>query len=222
MPTKKIKADTEALAYTRPSFPLYCDRLRKSHPEIASIHNRGGYPPYWKRANNFESLCKTIIEQQVSLVSARSSYLRLRSYAEGMLPARLATMTRDEFRACGITKQKATYLQLLAQHLIQHPDFFHQLKQESHADVFSQLTALKGIGPWTAGVYMLVALNRLDVFPEQDVALLNSIGYELFDGRRPNQKEAQQVMQQYAPLRSIASCYFYQAYILKKKIHFVP
>ena len=196
--------------------------MRHAHGFIDSLHAQYGYPPYWKRENNFESLCKTIIEQQVSLASAKSSYERLKAYCGRIEPSSLTKLNEDEFRSNGITKQKGRYLKLLSGTLIQDPDFFQQLERLNHHEAKEKLISLKGIGHWTANVYLLVALNRIDLYPDFDVALINSIAFEAFNGQKIDNHTAKNFIGQFAPLQSIACCYFYHAYIQRKKIVFVP
>jgi 3-methyladenine DNA glycosylase/8-oxoguanine DNA glycosylase len=85
-----------------------------------------------------------------------------------------------------------------------------------------KLISLKGIGHWTANVYMLVALNRIDIYPDFDVALINSIAHEIFDGNKIDNETAKEFITQFSPLQSIACLYFYHAYIVRKGIQFVP
>jgi DNA-3-methyladenine glycosylase II len=200
----------------------FCDEVRKINPSIQRIHDQHGYPPYWKRPNSFESLCKTIIEQQVSLSSATASFNRLKNYCGDITPSNVVKIEVETFRANGITKQKARYLNLLSQTLIDEPDFFEQLEKLDNDRAKTKLISLKGIGHWTANVYMLVALNRLDIYPDFDVALINSIAYEIFDGEKIDNEVAKNFILQFAPYRSMATCYFYHAYINRKQIQFIP
>ncbi len=208
--------------YSRNTFKKHCDTLRKKHDIIAQLHLRYGYPPFWKRENCFESLCKTIIEQQVSLASAKSSYERLKTYCEGITPSKLAVLSVDEYRNCGITKQKARYLTLLAERLLQEPDFFASLEKLDNQFAKNKLISLKGIGHWTANVYILIALNRIDIYPDFDVALINSIAYEVFEGSKISNEKAKEYITQFSPMQSIPCLYFYHAYIVRRKVKFVP
>ena len=158
--------------------------MRNEHKCISKIHNLYGYPPYWKRVNCFESLCKTIIEQQVSLASAKSSFERLKKVYQFIEPHLLAGLSQDNFRECGITKQKANYIKLLSERLLLEPDFFNSLEKLDSDSTKEKLISLKGIGHWTANVYLLVALNRRNIYPDFDVALINSIAYEEFGGKK--------------------------------------
>lgn len=208
--------------FSKNTLKKYCDELRNQHAVIHALHQQYGYPPYWKRSNEFESLCKTIIEQQVSLASAKSSYDRLKNYCGSVTPQALSVLNEEEFRSNGITRQKARYLKLLAEKLIAEPDFFSSLETLNSEEVKEKLMSLKGIGHWTSNVYILVALNRRNIYPDFDVALINSIAFEAFEGIKIDNETAKQFIRQFEPYQSIACCYYYHAYICRKKIVFVP
>jgi DNA-3-methyladenine glycosylase II len=208
--------------FSKSTYRSHCNKLRKQYHEIDILHIRYGFPPYWKRENNFQSLCRTIIEQQVSLASAKSSFERLKNYCNSIIPAELVKLDEAEFRANGITKQKGKYLKLLSEKLILEPDFFISLEKLDNDSVREKLISLKGIGPWTANVYMLVALNRINIYPDFDVALINSIAHEAFNGEKIGNEIAKEFIAQFAPLQSIASCFYYHAYIKRKGIVFIP
>jgi len=208
--------------YSKNTFKTHCDALQQQHAIISNIHSQFGYPPFWKRANHFESLCKTILEQQVSLASARSSYEKLNQFCETITPIRLSTLTELEYRNCGVTKQKARYLTLLAERVLQQPDFFNSLIKMDNESAKEMLMSLKGIGHWTANVYILIALNRMDIYPDFDVALINSIAYEIFDGKKIDNETAKNYIAQFSPYKSIACLYFYHAYTVRRKVMFIP
>ena len=105
---------------------------------------------------------------------------------------------------------------------MQEPDFFKVLKASTNETAKQKLISLKGIGPWTANVYMLVALNRLNIYPDHDVALMNSISHNAFDGKRIDNGQAKAYITLFDPVQSIACCYFYHDYIVRKKNEFIP
>lgn len=208
------------MTFSKDTFQIHCDTLRRQFPNIERLHQQNGYPPYWKRPNNFESLCKTIIEQQVSLASAHSSYKRLKLYCHRIIPENVVGLSIEEFRLCGITRQKARYLNLLAQKVIEQPLYFKKLSRLNNDEAKLNLMTLKGIGNWTANVYLLVALNRVDIYPDFDVALIKSIAFETFGGIKIDNYIAKNYISKYSGRQSIACCYYYHAYILRKNIKF--
>lgn len=210
------------MTYSSHDFESHCDTLRASHAIIQRLHERDGYPPFWNRGNGFEALAKTIIEQQVSLSSANASVARLRNTLGTINAVTIDEASDEVIKACGITRQKTRYLKLLAETIIAEPDYFDTLAQLEDEAARKKLLSLKGIGLWTANVYMLDALNRINVYPDYDVALIKSIAYEVFDHAPLSNQEASEYILQFAPRQSIACCYFYNAYILRKKAPFIP
>jgi DNA-3-methyladenine glycosylase II len=208
--------------YSASNFKRHCNALRKEHAAIATIHNTYGYPPFWSRGNHFEAMAKTIIEQQVSLASANACVARLREHIPVFTAPDWLKLSDDVVRACGITKQKTHYLRLLAEREIEEPNFFSSLERLSNEAAKEKLMALKGIGHWSANIFLLDALNRVDVYPDFDVALINSVAREAFEGEKINNDQTREYIAQFAPRRSIACLYFYHAYIVRKNISFIP
>ncbi len=208
--------------YSEQNFKRHCNALRKEHAVIAQIHEAHGYPPFWSRGNTFEALAKTIVEQQVSLASANACVARLRQYLPDFTAKAWLNLNDDTIRACGITKQKTNYLRLLAEREIAEPNFFASLEHLSNEAAKEKLMALKGIGHWSANIFLLDALNRVDVYPDFDVALINSVAREAFKGEKINNEQTREYINQFAPRRSIACLYFYHAYIVRKNIQFIP
>lgn len=189
---------------------------------IEQLHQRYGYPPFWKRENNFESMCKTIIEQQVSLASANAVFKRLKESCEKISPEILMNYSKEDFRKHGVTTQKARYISLLAECVLQEPDFFSSLVKLNNEDAKQKLLELKGVGHWTSNVFMVGALNRLDIYPDFDVALIGSIAFESFKNEKIDNETAKIFIAQFAPMQSIACHYFYHAYIQRKGVVFIP
>ncbi len=115
-----------------------------------------------------------------------------------------------------------SYLHLLAQKVIEEPLYFKQLFLLSNDEAKLKLMTLKGIGNWTANVYLLVALNRVDIYPDFDVALIKSIAFETFGGMKIDNYIAKNYISKYSGLQSIACCYYYHAYIIRRNIKFEP
>jgi DNA-3-methyladenine glycosylase II len=135
---------------------------------------------------------------------------------------RYATLQQQQLQQIGITKQKAQYIIGLAIYLQQHKGFLNKIKVATIPDAITMLTAIKGIGYWSANVILLVMYNKLDVYPPNDVALIKGISLASFSNATLNNDEAQAWIQQFSPYQSIAVCYYYWAYICIKGVQFVP
>lgn len=209
--------------YNAKNFSRYCSLLKNKHQDIHELYKKYGTPPYWRRENTFEALCKTIIEQQVSLASANAVFDRLKKSYPIITPETIASLTQEKLYNCGITRQKATYLKCLAQALLLEPTFLTSLYKLNNTDAKNKLMSIKGIGNWTANVYLLDALNRIDIYPDFDVALIQSISFEVFNNKvKLDNDMAKDFISKYAPYRSIACLYYYHAYIIRKGVVFIP
>ncbi|WDF55512.1 DNA-3-methyladenine glycosylase family protein [Mucilaginibacter sp. KACC 22063] len=152
-----------------------CDSLAAKDADLAMILDRFGYPPLWSRPNTFESLVHIILEQQVSLASALSALNKLRERIQQITPARFLLLTDEELKACYFSRQKTAYVRYLAEALLSGQLNLSELEVLTDDAVRNKLTALKGIGNWTADVYLMFVLQRADVFPVGDLAAVNAL-----------------------------------------------
>ncbi|WP_143313656.1 DNA-3-methyladenine glycosylase family protein [Chitinophaga ginsengisegetis] len=161
--------------FSTENFHSICDQLCTHDPELAFIVKTYGYPPMWTRPNTFESLIHIILEQQVSLASALAALNKLRERLTKITPAKLLELTDEELKACYFSRQKTSYARFLAQAIQSkafNPKAMEMLPDE---DVRKALVALKGIGNWTADVYLMFVLQRADIFPIGDLAAVNAL-----------------------------------------------
>ena len=142
---------------------------------FAAIINRYGPPVFQTRPEGFESLCKTILEQQVSLESARASYRKLLMLMQVFTPQRLLQLTDIQFRECGVSRQKAAYLRALAMAVADETIDFDSFRHKNPDEVRSELIKIKGIGNWTIDVYLMFSLQSPDILPLGDIGILSAI-----------------------------------------------
>ncbi len=145
--------------------------LTKQHKIFLEIQKQFGNPPSWERPQGFESLCKIILEQQVSLASAAAHFAALENYIVKFIPENILRLSPEELRACFISKQKGIYLKALAEAVLNKTIQFDEYFKMQDEEIRQQLTAVKGIGAWTADVYLMMCLQRKDIFPVGDIAL---------------------------------------------------
>jgi DNA-3-methyladenine glycosylase II len=202
--------------YTAENLPSLCFEVARRDEHLQVILDTEGLPPLWVRPNTYETLVLTILEQQVSLASAYAAYRRLKEKIGEVTPAKLLRLTDEELRSCSFTRQKMLYARLLAEAILEGRVDLEALAGEEDEAVRQTLTALKGIGNWTADIYLLHALQRTDIFPLGDLALVNAI-------RRVKNapgltKEAMLAMAEpWRPYRSIATMIFWHDYLRKRK-----
>jgi DNA-3-methyladenine glycosylase II len=192
------------------------DLIARKDKDLKAIINEYGYPPVWIRPNSFETLVLTILEQQVSLVSAYSAYKKLKERIT-ITPKNLLQLSDEELRSCYLSRQKIIYTRELANAINSKKISVKEFEQLPDDVVRTELKALKGIGDWTVDIYLLHALRRLDVFPIGDLALVNSI--KMMKGIQSiTKEELLEVSQKWKPYRSIATMLFWHYYIRKKNI----
>ncbi len=176
-----------------------------------------GEPPLWERPEGFVTLVRVIFEQQVSLESAATLFTRLdASVAGGMQPQPILTVGVHGLRALGVTRQKAAYLVALAEHVTDGRLDLQALSTLPDDDVLVALQRVPGIGPWTAQVYLLFALGRLDAWPPGDLALHKALQHAHELTRAPSSREAAQMAEAWSPWRAVAARILWHAYLTQR------
>lgn len=142
---------------------------------FSRITDSYGPPAFVSRPPGFESLCKTILEQQVSLESARASFNKLKALIVDFNPANVIEVTEQEFRDCGISRQKTAYLRGLSEAVLDGVIDMDSFAAKHPDDVRRELVQLKGIGNWTVDVYLMFSLQSPDILPLGDIGILSAI-----------------------------------------------
>ncbi len=190
--------------------------LAQRDPDLARIVEKYGAPPLWVREPGFPTLVYIILEQQVSLASARALYQRLQEAVRAFTPARFLKLTEAEMRQLGFSRQKAHYTRLLAD-AIRRRQFDLRALHELHDDhAREKLIALKGIGRWTADIYLLSALRRPDIWPVGDLALATAVQEVKRLRLRPSPEKLEKMSAPWRPWRAVAARLFWHAYLSKR------
>ena len=187
--------------------------LTQQDADLTRIYAAYGLPPLWARSPGFSTLVHIILEQQVSLASAKAAHERLLAICSPLTPSCFLSLDDSRLKACGFSRQKTRYCRGLAQAIIAGDLALATFPQLNDAQVYEQLTALKGIGPWTANIYLLMALGRPDIWPPGDLALL--IAYQKLKNlsERPSQADLQAISQVWSPWRSVAARLLWHYYL---------
>lgn len=181
------------------------EALVAADPAMARVHAQTPAFEWRLRVGGFEGLFRMIVEQQVSVASAASVWARLREGMGGITPELLLAHDLDQLRGMGLSRQKATYGQGIARaQLAGEIDLEHLASLDDEAAI-AALTALKGVGLWTAEAYLLMCEGRLDVFPGGDVALQEAIRWADGAELRPDQKAAYARAEVWRPYRAVAT-----------------
>ena len=204
-----------------PSFaPLTESRLKAAVVELAArdadlaaIVGRYGTPPLWDREPGFATLLHIILEQQVSLASARAAFDRLRVAAAPLTPSTFLVLSDADLLAIGFSRQKARYGRALATAIDTGVLDVDGLADIDDAEVHRALQAIPGIGPWTSTIYLLMVLGRPDVWPVGDIALAESVREVKGLHHRPTALELDELGEAWRPLRSVAARLLWHDYL---------
>jgi DNA-3-methyladenine glycosylase II len=165
------------------------------------------------RPQGFETLVLLILEQQVSIDSAKATFLRIRNAVSEIVPQNLIHISEDEFRTYGVSRQKAKYINHLAEAVLQNRIDLFKLDQKTSDEIRKELIQLKGIGNWTIDVYLMFCLQKQDVLPIGDVAIVNTMKELLaFDGK----EQMIEYAKRWSPYRTYASFLLWHYYLQKR------
>ena len=204
--------------FTKRNLRRLYDELASKDADLQGIINRHDYPPLWVRPNTFETLVLTILEQQVSLASAYAAYTRLKGKTEVIEPHTFLLLTDEELRACAFSRQKIGYVRGLATAILQNEINLHELATQPDDVVRTTLKSLKGIGDWTVDIYLLHPLQRTDIFPLGDLALVNALKMVKGLEAATTKEDLLQIAEPWRPYRSIATMLLWHYYIQKRGI----
>jgi DNA-3-methyladenine glycosylase II len=195
------------------SFRRIAKRLVAQDPALAAIVETHGMPPFWTREPGFATLVLLILEQQVSLASARAAFDRLASELGSVTPDGVLGLDDATLRGVGFSRQKTRYARALATAVLERHLDLETLATLPDSEVRRQLVSLPGIGPWTADVYLLASLSRADLWPVGDVALQAAAQSALGLEQRPDQRELEAIGERWRPHRSVAAQLLWHLYL---------
>lgn len=197
---------------TKDSIRKAVEELAAREPAFAVLVEKFGVPEPRRSDRGAQTLLRTIVGQQVSVAAARSMWSKLEA-AYGSPPdlARLLTATDEELRAAGISRQKAGYIRSLAQ-LVISGELDLETLPEDNEEAIALLTKIKGIGRWSAEIYLLFAEGRQDVFPAGDLAVLVEIGRLLGLPEKPSEKQLRELAEAWRPYRGAAAVLAWHSY----------
>jgi DNA-3-methyladenine glycosylase II len=181
--------------------------------DLAAIVGRYGPPPLWDREPGFATLLHIILEQQVSLASARAAFDRLRVAAEPLTPPTFMALSDTDLLAIGFSRQKARYGRALATAIDTGELDVDGLAAVDDAEAHRALQSIPGIGPWTSTIYLLMVLGRPDVWPVGDIALAESVREVKGLDHRPTAIELDELGEAWRPLRSVAARLLWHDYL---------
>lgn len=167
----------------------------------------------WKRLPGFPTLVHIILEQQVSLASAKAAFDRLESALVEITPERLLDLSDTELKSVGFSRQKMRYCRELSQVIIDGRFDVEKLSRLSDARARESLMSLVGVGRWTADIYLLMALRRPDVWPRGDLALAKAAREVKNLGDLPDQDQLEDLAESWRPWRAVAARVLWHHYL---------
>jgi DNA-3-methyladenine glycosylase II len=206
------------LQFSEKNFKNICDQLSKKDKHLKLIIKTHGHPPMWTRPATFQTLILFILEQQVSLASAYAAFKKLKQKIGFVTPAKILSLSDAELRACYFSRQKIVYARCLATAVQSKQLNLKKLSTASEDEIRAELKKIKGIGDWTVDVYLMHALQRTDLFPLGDIALVNSLKEVKQLPHHTTKDEMLVIAESWRPYRTIASMILWHAYIKKRGI----
>jgi DNA-3-methyladenine glycosylase II len=187
--------------------------LCKMDPDLAQVVERYGAPPLWDREPGFPTLIHIILEQQVSLASARAAFIKLVEASGKITPERFRQFSYAELKSIGFSRQKTRYSRELS-HAITCGDLdLYSFDTQTDTEVRQQLIEIKGIGRWTADIYLLMGLLRPDIWPSGDLALAKGVQRLKSLPDLPSTDLQDKIAQGWAPWRSVAARIVWHYYL---------
>ena len=212
-PASGATVDGAAPALTAAGLAEAVGVLAARDPDLAAIVDRFGLPPLWDRRPGFPTLLHIILEQQVSLASAQAAFDRLNAATGELTPAALLALDDGQLLAIGLSRQKARYARALATAVADGELDVAALAGAEDDEVDRRLTALPGIGPWTATIYRLMVLCRPDAWPIHDIALAQALMEVRGLPARPSPQELDAAADAWRPLRAVAARLLWHHYL---------
>jgi DNA-3-methyladenine glycosylase II len=199
----------------RPPQPPYwqtaCVELAAADPVMAALIAR--YPDcvLGNRGDPFQTLARAIVGQQISVKAADSVWARFAAYAQIISAEHIVTLELDALAACGLSRRKAEYLRDLAGHFVDgrvEPSRWTHMDDET---VIAELIDVRGIGRWTAEMFLIFNLRRPDVWPVDDIGLQKAVALHYLNNERPTPTMLRQHGVRHAPWRTVATWYLWRS-----------
>jgi DNA-3-methyladenine glycosylase II len=209
IPSRPAKLDLASLQFA-------ATWLATQDPALADLLKRFGPPPLWNRPATFATLVRIILEQQVSLASAKAIFGRLQVQCGGRISASAVQgMEESALRTLGLSRQKARYVRELALAVSERRFSVAGLRHCDDAEAASRIRSLLGFGAWSADVYLMMALLRPDVLPVGDLGLIK--GMEELDGQAfASAEDILERAERWRPWRSVATRMVWQLYLANR------
>ena len=180
---------------------------------LKGIISEFGLPIIQKREEGYASMCHIILEQQVSIASAKAAYEKLVNLVGKVDPFNISNATDQDLRTCGISRQKTLYLKDLARRVINKELSFSSLPMKTEQQIRKELIQIKGVGNWSIDVYLMFCMQSQDIIPLGDIAIKNTL-MELYNCQ--SEEEMLVISSNWKPFRTLASFIIWHYYLKKR------
>lgn len=191
--------------------------LANNNKEFKIVISKYGPPPFWQRKQGFPTLLYIILEQQVSLASARATFNKLVKVVKPLTTQNFIKLTDAELKTIGFSRQKTQYGRILADSVLQRNLDLSALNRFDDSEIKSRLMSIKGIGFWTADIYLLLAMRRPDIWPGGDLAIAFAVQRIKHLAVKPTVQELAELSKRWQPWRAVAARLLWHFYLSKDK-----
>ena len=185
--------------------------LSANDPVMAALIARYPDAILANRGDPFQTLLRAIVGQQISVKAADSIWARFAALVGELSPQRVADLDADAVAACGFSRRKVEYVQDLAGHFVDGRIVPERWTHEDDETVITELIDVRGIGRWTAEMFLIFYLRRPDVWPADDIGLQKAVALHYLKGERPSPKRLQKLGEQFGPWRTVATWYLWRS-----------
>ncbi len=188
-----------------------CAELAAADPVMAALIARYPDAILADRGDPFQTLARAIVGQQISVKAADSIWARFVAFAGRVSPGHLARLEPEGLATCGLSRRKAEYLRDLAGHFADgriEPARWKRMEDEA---VIAELTDVRGIGRWTAEMFLIFSLRRPDIWPVDDIGLQKAVALHYLDNERPSPQALRRHGERHAPWRTVATWYLWRS-----------
>jgi DNA-3-methyladenine glycosylase II len=200
---------------TTPSVPHYwsqaCRALSRRDPVLKGLIKQYKDVRLKSRGTAFETLLRAIVGQQISVKAAQAVWAKFEKQVGGVSVARVLTQTPQQLRSCGLSRQKTEYILDLAQHFETKQINPRSFRSMGDDDLIARLCEVRGIGQWTAEMFLIFQLQRADIYPLQDIGLIRAVEKHYLDGQEAEKSQIIAIGEAWKPWRTVATWYLWRS-----------
>jgi DNA-3-methyladenine glycosylase II len=204
--------------FTKENFEEICRILASKDVDFERIIHTHGIPPMWTREPTYATLVHIILEQQVSIMAAKACFEKLKFKIRKVEPEYVLALTDDELKACGFSRQKIGYARILGHEILRGSLVLENLQHLDNEQVRAEIKRIKGLGDWSADIFLMFALQRADLFPIGDLALVNGLKTVKNLPKETSKETLLDIAEAWRPYRSVATFLVWHDYIVRKRI----